>query len=329
MRKKYRTCHVDEELKSLIPPLSEAEFSLLEESCVKYGIKDPIKLWGSTIVDGHNRYEIAKKHNLPIKVTKMDFKTFADARLWIVENQFGRRNLSIYDRCVLALKLKPSFIKKAKANQERTAENRVSQKSDKQRMNTNKELAKIAGVSHDTIHKVAVIEENGDQELIAQIRNGDISINEAYRRVKGIPPKKPVQPMVEEVTTEVATADEVAIEVPVEEVTIAEDAVVADVSIEVPVEEDAVVEVPVEITETDESHEEEDVVEIPGLGYAQDILSGINTIVDTVKCNHEDVIEEISKLDCEEISMDEFKASVEEGIKILTKLKIALGGFHI
>ena len=40
---------------------------------------------------------------------------------------------------------------KAKENQLRTTENRVCQISDKQRVDTKKELAKIAGVSHDTI----------------------------------------------------------------------------------------------------------------------------------------------------------------------------------
>ena len=74
MRKNYR---VDEEFKSLIPPLSEAERSQLEESCIKYGIKDSIKIWNLTIVDGHNRYEIAQKHKLPFKVDKIDFKNLA------------------------------------------------------------------------------------------------------------------------------------------------------------------------------------------------------------------------------------------------------------
>ena len=197
MRKRY---FVDEKFKSLIPPLSEAERSQLEESCIKYGIKDSIKVWKHFIVDGHNRYEIAQKHKLNFRVNEMNFKSCEEAELWIVKNQFGRRNLSPYDRCVLALKMKPSFIKRAKANQERTAENRENQKSDKQRMNTNKELAKIAGVSHDTI----------DQVLIEQIRKGDVSINEAYNRIK--PPKKPVSPKTKDVVVEFPIARETVVE---------------------------------------------------------------------------------------------------------------------
>lgn len=243
MRKRY--C-VDKGFKSLIPPLSEAERSQLEESCIKYGIKDSIKIWNLTIVDGHNRYEIAQKHKLPFKVDKMDFKTHEEAELWIVENQFGRRNLSPYDRCVLALKLKPSFIKRAKANQARTAENRENQKSDKQRMNTNKELAKIAGVSHDTIHKVDVIEKHGDQILIEQIRKGDVSINEAYNKIK--PPKKPVSPKTRDVVVNFPVAKETVVEqaLPFEEIT---DDVIED-DAEKPVSETSVAEEPLQLEES-------------------------------------------------------------------------------
>lgn len=54
------------------------------------------------------------------------------------------------DRSVLALKLKPLIAEKAKEQQIRKS---VSQKSVEQKpIDTQKELAKVAGVSHDTIH---------------------------------------------------------------------------------------------------------------------------------------------------------------------------------
>ena len=52
----------------------------------------------------------------------------------------------------------------AKAQQVRTAENRVSQISVEQKIDTQKELAKAAGVSHDTIAKVEKIEANASEE---------------------------------------------------------------------------------------------------------------------------------------------------------------------
>ena len=61
-------------------------------------------------------------------------------------------------------------------------------------VNTQKELAKIAGVSHDTIHKVEVIKNSGDQKLINDVRSGETTINRAYQVVKGIDPIKTKTP---------------------------------------------------------------------------------------------------------------------------------------
>lgn len=47
-------------------------------------------------------------------------------------------------------------------------------------INTRKEIAKIAGVSEDTIHKVEVIEEKAPEEIKQQVKKGELTINSAY-----------------------------------------------------------------------------------------------------------------------------------------------------
>lgn len=49
---------------------------------------------GFFIVDGHNRYRIATKHNLPYEVIQKDFESREHALNWIIANQLGRRNLN-------------------------------------------------------------------------------------------------------------------------------------------------------------------------------------------------------------------------------------------
>ena len=66
----------------------------------------------------------------------------------------------------LALKRKHIIAAKAKKNQLRTTENRVCQISDKQRVDTKKEIAKIAGVSHDTIARVEKIVQKAPEEVL-------------------------------------------------------------------------------------------------------------------------------------------------------------------
>ena len=54
---------IDPEFQSQIPPLTDDEFKQLEENILKEGkLISPLIVWGNTLVDGHNRYAILKKH---------------------------------------------------------------------------------------------------------------------------------------------------------------------------------------------------------------------------------------------------------------------------
>ena len=175
---------IDQEFKDLIPPLSADEFKQLEENILRDGIRDSVTYWDNNgdhiLIDGHNRWAIAQKHNLPINERRMTFNSRDEVIQWIILNQFGRRNLSAYDRSILALKLKPVIAEKAKEQQGQR--NDICQKSDKS-IDTKKELAKIAGVSHDTIHKVEVIENEAPVEIKEKVKTGELSINQGYRQV--------------------------------------------------------------------------------------------------------------------------------------------------
>lgn len=171
--------------KALIPPLSSEEYMHLEQNLIKDGIREAISVWGEIIIDGHNRYEIAQKNGLSYSIISYKFENESDVIVWIINNQFGRRNLTAYDRCVLALRLKPVISEKAKEQQLRRSAGSVSQNSVKQTpIDTQRELAEIAGVSHDTISKVEKIEQAATPEVISQLKRGDISINKAYQDIK-------------------------------------------------------------------------------------------------------------------------------------------------
>ena len=174
---------IDEEFQKLIPPLTDDEYRQLEENCIKEGIRETILVWDRgddlVIVDGHNRYQIARKNGLKWHYKEMHFESREAVKEWIILNQFGRRNLSAYDRSILALKLKPVIAEKAKEKQIE-AGGAVRQKSDKAVIDTKKELAKVAGVSHDTIHKVEKIEAEATPQVKQAVRDGKLSINQAY-----------------------------------------------------------------------------------------------------------------------------------------------------
>ena len=183
---------IDQEFKNLIPPLSADEYKQLEENILRDGIRDSVTYWDNNgdhiLIDGHNRWAIAKKHNLPINERRMTFPDREAVIQWIILNQFGRRNLSAYDRSILALKLKPVIAEKAKENILSAQNNDASaahQKSDKL-INTNKELAKVAGVSHDTINRVEYIQNNASDQVKEKCKEGVLSINQAYLMTRGV-----------------------------------------------------------------------------------------------------------------------------------------------
>jgi N6-adenosine-specific RNA methylase IME4 len=85
---------INPELKSLIPPLTAEEFKQLETNVCQEGIREPIITWQGTIVDGHNRYELAQMYDLPFKVKEMAFASMEDCMDWMINNQLGRRNVT-------------------------------------------------------------------------------------------------------------------------------------------------------------------------------------------------------------------------------------------
>jgi N6-adenosine-specific RNA methylase IME4 len=194
---------IKEEFKKLIPPLTAEEFKQLETNCIDEGIRDAIVTWQGFIIDGHNRYNIATDWQLSFKTIEKGFESEEAVKEWMIINQFGRRNLSNYDRAKLGLELEDIFSKKAKANKVLAAEkmNTFCQKSDKtlylfeeqpiekkpiiiNTIDTKKEVAKIANVSHDTIAKVKVIEQKAAPEVKEKLSTGEISINQAYQDIK-------------------------------------------------------------------------------------------------------------------------------------------------
>lgn len=87
---------IDPEFEKVIPPLTKDEYHQLEENILDDGrIIMPIAVWGDIIVDGHNRYRIAREYgDIPFSTTQLDFANRYEVIAWICKNQLGRRNLS-------------------------------------------------------------------------------------------------------------------------------------------------------------------------------------------------------------------------------------------
>ena len=181
-----RELTIDPEFRDLIPPLAENERQMLEESIVANGCESPLAVWNDTIVDGHNRYDICRKHGIPFAVLEKDFADRDTALLWMIQTQLGRRNLTAYQKSELALRSERLFREQASKRQATSTGGITPQlienspEADKTSNTTDKQLAKIAGVSDNTIRKVRKIAAKADDTTLQQLRSGKTTIHKAY-----------------------------------------------------------------------------------------------------------------------------------------------------
>ncbi len=191
---------IDDEFQVLIPSLSSYEYQILKENILKDGCRDPLVLWNKILIDGYNRYKICTEHNLKFNVVEKPFDSQNDVYIWIIQNQLGRRNLPHFARAELGVKLKHFFQEKGLENKRNAGKlygisdlNSVKEllpNSAKPildsgiKINAREEVAKLSGVSHDTISKVEKILEIASPEEIEKVRSGEVSVNQMYSTIK-------------------------------------------------------------------------------------------------------------------------------------------------
>ncbi len=186
---------IDHELRDLLPALSADEREELRESIDSDGWRDPIIVWlnYNILVDGHNRLDLwrtefgADEDDGPAIVQKF-FASREDVVLWIIRNQLARRNLTDAQRVAVALKLKPALA--AVAFKQQAAGVCLNSDKGAKPIDTTAEIAKVAGVSKDTVRKVESVQANGSPELIGAMKAGAVSINAAAKAAKLEPAKQ-------------------------------------------------------------------------------------------------------------------------------------------
>jgi len=182
---------VDAEFQKLINPLRQEEFRELERSILSEGVRDPLVLWERSkglpvLVDGHHRWQIIQNHQIrEFPTTRHVFINRQEVLEFIVRNQCARRNVSMFSKCLLYLQLTPILQKRAKDNQRQSmGRGKEGGMNSVQPYRVDDELAKLSGVSRQTIQRVRSLEQNADSLTLEQLRNGQISINQAFKTTK-------------------------------------------------------------------------------------------------------------------------------------------------
>ena len=179
---------IDEELSSLIPPLTQDEYSRLEQSIIEEGCRDAIILWGNIIVDGHNRYKICTTHNIPFQIHQKEFVSKDEVKLWMLENQLSRRNLSDLARIEIVRKCEDAVKAEAKKRQGTRTDLLTSgqnfPKVEHEVKRASEELGDLAGVSGKTYEHAVAVLDKAPKPVIEAARKKELSINAAYQVTK-------------------------------------------------------------------------------------------------------------------------------------------------
>ena len=193
---------IDPEFQSLIPPLSDDERAQLEASLKAEGCRDALVAWKQndtlTLVDGHNRYELCKRHGIEYKVIEREFESREDVIVWIVNNQLARRNLTQYARDALVLKMSglvEAIRSKAKANLVTSTGGASPQPlqnfAKPAPINTREKLAEISGSNRENIRKVETVEKDAPESIKQKAWRGELSVDRAFKLTRAIEKASP------------------------------------------------------------------------------------------------------------------------------------------
>ena len=85
---------IDNDLKILTRPLTQKEYSQLEQEILKNGCSSPVTVWNDIIIDGYDEYEICIRNGIPYPVFEKEFDCRESAIVWICSKQLERKNLT-------------------------------------------------------------------------------------------------------------------------------------------------------------------------------------------------------------------------------------------
>lgn len=180
--KSLRILKIDPQFKNLIHPLRKREYLQLEENLLVDGCRDPLIVWNGILVDGHNRYEICTRQQIPFAVIEMHFACREEAVAWICSNQLGRRNISEETRKFLIGKQYESEKMVSKIKNPRGLNQYSEDVSSLDRHLTAARIAHENNISRGTVEKYAIYSRAVDvlaekePEIVPKILSGQYKI---------------------------------------------------------------------------------------------------------------------------------------------------------
>lgn len=178
--------NINSDIAELLGELDQNELEMLEKNIERDGLRDNIVVaeigegGERFILDGVHRYGVCMKLGIDIhdKITVLPLPTIEDAEDWMLDNQEGRRNLTIERRCAIGLRRHEKYAEEGRK--------RMSQGLDQgsKPWNSYEVVAKKVHVGIRTYKDYCRIAREHPEEL-PTIHSAEESISGTYNRLYG------------------------------------------------------------------------------------------------------------------------------------------------
>ena len=183
---------IDPDYSQLVPELSEEEYTRLKESIASVGLYEPIIInQEGTLLDGHHRLKVVKELGWSrVNVETKHFENRTDEEIYVIESNVIRRQLSDYQKTVLAMKLEPMYAEKAKQRQLATLPQEGSKGfqpvlvSNETHIRSADQAAKAVGLTPTTYHRAKTVLEKGTEKDIHAFKDGKQKAYTVFKNIK-------------------------------------------------------------------------------------------------------------------------------------------------
>jgi len=181
---------IDAELQKLIAPLTPQEFELLKAQILEQGCLQPLCVWKTDddrriLLDGHNRYRICTDNNRRYTTINIRLASQEHAKLWILQHQAGRRNLTDDQRAVVWNEIREQRSKIA--SEEGAAKARAAKadsvkltESERPKRDTRAEIAKEARLSESKLRRAQKLKRY-QPELYEKVLRGELTLRDVIK----------------------------------------------------------------------------------------------------------------------------------------------------
>ena len=160
----------------LVPRPTKEEYTSLKHSIILEGQKDPIVINSKGVVlDGHTRHEILTDLGKKIEYRKKDFINSDEEELYVIASNTNRRQLNAFQKIEIYYKKYLEFKEQAK-------DNHANSHNEKKYPigGSAVRYATLIGVGSKRTFAGIKLIEHADPITLIKLRNGSITINQAY-----------------------------------------------------------------------------------------------------------------------------------------------------